>query len=98
MKVAINVNFGGFRLKKDIAKKYGWDEWDVDRTDPKLIELIESGVNVSADDPSDYDDEDYSPIQVVNIPDEATDWEIIEYDGAEDIIYVLDGKIYYLDD
>ena len=95
MKVVINVNFGGFRLKKDIAKKYGWDGWDVNRTDQKLIELIESGINVSADE---YEDEDYSPIQVVNIPDEATDWKIIEYDGAEEIIYVLDGKMYYLDD
>ena len=101
MKVAINVNFGGFRLKKDIAKKYGWDEWDVDRTDQKLIELIESGINVSADEPQlDDEDEDgdYRAIQVVNVPDEATDWKIIEYDGAEEIIYVLDGKMHYLDD
>lgn len=100
MKVAINVNSGGFKLKKDIAKKYGWDVWDVDRTDQKLIELIESGIDVSADAPlqNDEEDEGYSTIQVVNVPDGATDWKIIEYDGAEEIIYVLDGKMHYLDD
>ena len=95
MKVAINVCFGGFELKKDIAEKYGWNVWDVDRTDQKLIELIESGINVSADEDA-YDD--CSPIIVANIPDEATDWKIIDYDGSEEIIYVLDGKIHYLDD
>lgn len=34
-------------------------------------------------------------LEVVEIPEEATDWEIDEYDGQESITYVVDGKIYH---
>lgn len=87
MKIAINSCFGGFKLNNAIVQEYGFKScYNVDRTDPKLIELIESGVYVS---------DRCSHIKLESIPDEATDWIITEYDGAEDVIYVLDGKIHW---
>lgn len=35
-------------------------------------------------------------LMVVEIPDNATDWELDEYDGLESIIYVADGKIHHI--
>ena len=31
----------------------------------------------------------------MTIPDNATDWDIEDYDGNETLIYVVDGKIHY---
>ena len=87
MKIAINSCFGGFKLNDNIVREYGFkSNYNVDRTDPKLIELIESGAHVSGRS---------SHVILESIPDEATDWTIIEYDGSEDVIYVLDGKIHW---
>ena len=92
MKLVINTCFGGFRVKPEIRKKYGLekcDPWYSEdyHTDKKLIELIESGINCS---------DDCSELSVVEIPDEATDYYIVEYDGAESVLYVIDGKIHML--
>ena len=35
----------------------------------------------------------YSDLKIVEIPDSATDFYIDEYDGIEEVIYVMDGKI-----
>lgn len=87
MKIIINECFGGFSVNDNIVKmlnlESGYDLKD-DRTNAKLIELIESGVNVNSE---------YSDLVVVDIPDDATDYVIEEYDGWESILYVLDGKI-----
>ena len=88
MKIAINSCFGGFKLNDNVTRECGFkSSYDVDRTDLKLIKLIESGVYVS--------DINSSRIRIISIPDESTDWHIIDYDGAEDVIYVLDGKIHW---
>ena len=34
-------------------------------------------------------------LEVVEIPDGATDYYLNEYDGMESIIYVLDGKLHW---
>lgn len=89
MKFVLNKCFGGPSIS-DWAKKelnlnsnYGV-EWD----SPELINLIEQ-----------YGSEKVSgscaKLKVVEIPDNATDWEFDEYDGIESIIYVVDGKIYH---
>lgn len=87
MKIVINRCFGGFSVNDDIVKmlnlKNGYD-LENDRTNAKLIELIESGVNVNSR---------FSNLAVVEIPEDATDYVIEEYDGCEHILYVLDGKI-----
>jgi hypothetical protein len=35
-------------------------------------------------------------LKVVEIPEEATDWELNEYDGLESITYVVDGKLHHI--
>lgn len=47
---------------------------------------IEEGENV---------DDNFSKLAVVEFPNEATDYELLEYDGIESLLYVLDGKIRY---
>ena len=38
----------------------------------------------------------YALLKVVEIPDNITDWDVIEYDGIERIAYVVDGKLNYV--
>lgn len=94
MKIVINDSFGGFSINKTTAKilGLGYREHDYgcicdkpSRTDPKFIELVESGMNCGGD---------CAKLKIVDIPDEATDWRIEEYDGAESVLYVIDGKIH----
>ena len=91
MKLVINKCYGGFSLSEEQALAYGIDEselfdsgiggnrvyyGDIDRDDPKLIEVIERGFpNAWASD-----------LRVVEIPDNAF-YEIEEYDGAEYLIW-----------
>ena len=87
MKIVLNKCYGGFGLDEELAEKYGIDEWSVDRSDAKLIELVEKyGEDAGGS---------HSELEIVEIPDEATDWEIDEYDGFESVIYVVDGKIHH---
>ena len=94
MKVVINTWFGGFAVSEQVRVTMGWEsEYDgcydySVRTDPKLIELVEQlGDKASASG---------SCLRVVTLPENVTDWRINEYDGAESIIYVLNGKIHDL--
>lgn len=85
MKIVINKCFGGFSVNDNIVKMLNLESrYDLNRTNAKLIELIESGEDVNGD---------YSNLAVVEIPDDATDYIIDEYDGFEYVLYVLDGKI-----
>lgn len=87
MKIVINVNYGGFSLPTEFCEKYHMNEYDdIERTDKRLINYIESHNNSV---------EVYCGRLVVEeIPDTATDYMISEYDGAEEVYYVLDGKIH----
>ena len=81
MKMVINANYGGFGL--DVAEQY--EDWvydlESDRTNAELIEFVETHPDECGD------------LAIINIPKEATDWEMDECDGWESIIYVLNGKI-----
>lgn len=89
MKVVINRTFGGFSVSKEIARELNLtDRWDVDRTDERLIEAV-------IKDPKRASGE-FAKLKVAEIPDEATDWDLKEYNGAETVLYVIDGKIHYL--
>lgn len=85
MKIVINVCYGGFSIKDEIVSEYGFKKYTTPRDDEKLIILIESGIDCN---------DDCSKLKVVDIPDNATDYYINEYDGLEDVLYVIDGKIY----
>ena len=86
MKIVINVRYGGFSLPTEFCEKYHMDRYDdIKRTDERLINFVESyenGVEVP-----------FGKLVVEEIPDTVTDYMISEYDGAEEIYYVLDGKI-----
>lgn len=96
MKIVINKCFGGFELSEkalNILKNRGFDEeeiynfrfGDFRRDYKEVIQVIEE-LGEEANN-------SYSDIKVVEIPDDSTDWDIIEYDGSEYVIYVKNGKI-----
>lgn len=90
MLMVLNKCWGGFSLSEQAAEVLGLDSGysDIDPTDPDLIALIrERG--------SDWVSGRCAHLCIVEIPDEATDWEMNEYDGIETITYVVDGKLYH---
>ena len=85
MKIVINKAFGGFAVPNEVADILGCDTYPLENEDMEIrtsAELID-WVKVNPD----------SPLSIVDLPDEITDFEIDEYDGWENIIAVLDGKI-----
>ena len=84
MKVVINTCFGGFSLSNEAARRIrdlkgttkDIDIWDIERSDPALIQVIEElgkAANGS-----------YADLRVVEIPDDV-EWHIEEYDGLEHV-------------
>ena len=85
MKIVVNKDYGGFGYgvadeHEDFVRGFANDE---DRANPELVAFVESHPN------------DCGDLEVVEIPDTATDWEIDEYDGLESVTYVVDGKLYH---
>lgn len=84
-KVVINKCFGGFQIRRDVADEIGWESVygdgprEKDRTDPKLISVLErmlaNGEDINPDDPG-------TELKIVEVPDDA-DWYITDYDGRE---------------
>lgn len=90
MEIVINTCYGGFSVSEEAAKFFNLDSVysDIDRQDPALIEKVKENPKwVSGS---------FADLKVVDIPDEATDWVIDEYDGLERIVYVFNGKINYV--
>lgn len=95
MKIIINSCYGGFGINDKTIKNLFEsgivvDELEGDapiRTNPKLIELIENGEDANTE---------HSRLKIIDIPDNATDYEIIEYIGLEYIICVINGKLKHL--
>lgn len=84
MKIVVHPDFGGFHFGDEFCETYNVDPYDYDefeRNDPRLVDWVEKHPD------------DNEELEVVEIPDNVTDWQIIENDGAEDIIAVIDGKI-----
>lgn len=85
MKYVINSRFGGFSLPMGFVKKMGLSSpfaYDSNiRESEELINYLEENNSEDCD------------LKVVEIPDNATDWRLNEYDGLESIICVIDGKI-----
>lgn len=78
--------YGGWCIPHEISEKMGIDQWDDSkdvRTNPTLIEYVRA-----------YP---YGDLALAEIPDDATDWDYWEYDGAERVYYVQNGKIKYCD-
>jgi hypothetical protein len=89
MKIVTNSCYGGFSLPEEFCNLYGFSTYgDIERTDPRLIGFVESKGGCVK--------EHCACLVVDEIPDEATDWEISDYDGYESIICVVDGKIRHI--
>ena len=90
MKIVINGCYGGFSLSEAAMKACGANSaHDEDqRTNPILIEMVEHDAEAASG--------RCAKLEVVEIPDNATDWELDEYDGIENITYVVDGKIHHV--
>lgn len=90
MKIAVNKCYGVFSLSDKACELLGTDDPFQykyhSRINAKLISVIEE-LGEEADGHC-------ASLVVVEIPDDATDWRINEYDGWEDVWYVLDGKMY----
>lgn len=90
MKIVINACYGGFSLSESAAAYMGTSIYPLDediRTDPLLIDMVERDTLATSG--------RCAKLTVVEIPDNATDWELDEYDGYESITYVVDGKIHH---
>ena len=88
MKIVINDCFGGYGLSEDFLDKYGKEFIERERNDPELIAAIEE---FGEEESSDY----YSALSIVEIPDDCTDYYIHEYNGAESVIFVRNGKLFF---
>lgn len=85
MMYVINVEYGGFNVPEEVEAMIG-DKWDYEgdiRANAHFVEWVKAHAGET-------------DLAVVEIPAEATDWEVIEYDGYEYIIAVVDGKICHL--
>ena len=89
MKIVVNRCYGGFSLSQACANALGTSRYPDEeiRTDERLIRMVEedpvaaSGLCAKLD--------------VAEIPDDATDWMLHDYDGLEDILYVQNGKLHW---
>lgn len=88
MKLVINRCYGGFGISEWGMEKLGIEFSDeISRADMRLIELVEKSPEKVS--------KMYAKLKVIELPDEMTDFEIIEEDGFEEVIYVVNGKIHH---
>ena len=95
MKIVINTCYGGFGINSKWGMKNCEDcEEDCHedlrkcRRCAKLIRALKE----REEQVGNY----FSKLSVVEIPDEATDYQILDCEGCELLLYVLDGKIKYV--
>lgn len=88
MQIVVNRCFGGFGLSdaalQNLPEGIEWSEY-INRINPILVQVV-SDLGPRANGR-------FSELSIFDIPEEATDWSIEEYDGFETVIYVINGKI-----
>lgn len=88
MTIIINKCYGGFHIPEALCEAEELSRYDdIERTDSRLVEFVQSHGG-------DYR-EGCARLVAVEVPEDATDWELDEYDGFESIIYVVGGKLYH---
>lgn len=93
MVFVLNKRYGGFSLSPFAVEQLGIeDEYSFDASNTQQVEALANLIN-------EYGSEKCSgssaKLRVIEIPNTFTDYEIMDYDGVETIIYVVDGKIYH---
>lgn len=87
MEIVLNKCYGGFSISEAARKFLDLENcYDVSRLDKTFINLVKADSHRASG--------FFAQLKVVSIPDEATDWEIFDYDGIETLIYVVDGKLH----
>jgi hypothetical protein len=103
MKMILNDCYGGFgiagplkewedRKNAGLDPAADWGKWFKledyqNRTNPEAIAILEEyGAEACSG--------RYANLEIVEIPDTATDFEIDDYDGVETVSYVDGGKLY----
>ena len=91
MKIVVNRCFGGYSLSKLAMDMLGVDSayaffWWEERNSPALVKVVEELGKAA--------DGDCADLEIIEIPDSATDWLIEDYDGMETVLYVFGGKIH----
>lgn len=84
-RIVINVDFGGFGLSETALSLYRayagikeddkFYDWEIDRNDPILIQVVEQ---MGVDDAGGR----YACLKIVEVPDDV-EWEVAERDGKE---------------
>lgn len=94
MKYIINSTYGGFTIPTEVMDylnlEFRFDAPGDIRTDPYFIDWVQNNCAKLATKGR------KSELTVVEIPDNATDWELEEYDGLESITAVVDGKLVHI--
>lgn len=89
MVFVLNKCYGGFSLSPFAVERLGVSSPYADlnslQIDALAALIIEYG--------SEKCSGSHAKLEVIEVPDTITDWMIQEYDGIEELIYVLDGKI-----
>lgn len=89
MFIVLNKCYGGFSVSDSLASACG--TWSHDE-DLRFNPIVISAVQQDSEAASGY----AANLEVVEIPDNATDYEIDEYDGYETVTYVQNGKLFHL--
>ena len=99
MKIVVNTVCGGFELPAELEEPlsnkgydlYSWFEKDRNlRTEDILVKWVEEHSDFTRH----AKVNNYCTLYTIDIPDEATDWMLNQIEGAEDVTYVVDGKLY----
>jgi len=90
MKIVINKCFGGFGLSDFALEKLTKNEWyyEDNRTDAELIGILGQY-------PTEKINGRFAELEIVELPENCTDYYIDEYDGLETLIYVVNGKLHF---
>ena len=93
MKVVVNKSFGSFYIGEKyydmLSESYFTTPFPQCRADSSLIDVVNAfGAKAVGD--------KFGDLTIVDVPDDATDWEIYEYDGREHIVCVVNGKIKHI--
>lgn len=96
MKVVYNDCYTGFRLPKEFLEKHSeYNEFDNSkevRVHPDLIEYVEKSYSEKGCCRV-GDDLIFAELCIADLPKATTDFYIKEYDGAETVLFVVNGKI-----
>lgn len=99
MKIVVNTVCGGFELPEELEaplsnKGYNLDGWFESDRNLRTEDILVKWVEEHADENGYAEVNGYCTLYVIDIPDETTDWMLNTIEGAEDITYVIDGKLY----